>query len=82
MGGGEKPAADTYVESELYDLAYDPYELTNLIGLESHRQTCDILQERLIRRMVMAREPQPVIENAPHPRAGFQRHVTEAEAKS
>lgn len=82
LDGGEKPAADTYVESELYDLAYDPYELTNLIGLESHRQTCDILRERLIRRIVMAREPQPVIENASHPREGFQRHVTEAEAKS
>ncbi len=82
LGGNTVPAADTYVESELYDLQHDPYELTNLVGLESHRETCTVLRERLIRRMVAAREAEPGIEAAPCPRAGFQRRVTEAEAWS
>ena len=79
--GWETPGSDEYVEQYLYDLEYDPYELTNLIGWESHRQTCDVLKERLIRRMVAAGEDAPVIHNAPAIPQG-QRKVTEAEAYS
>jgi len=69
------------VEQYLYDLEYDPYELTNLIGWESHRQASDVLKARLIRRMVQAGEAAPVIHNAPVIPKG-QRKVSEAEADS
>ena len=57
--------ADQYVESYLYDLAVDQYELTNLIGLESHGAVAQKMQERLLRRMVDAGEAPPEIEAAP-----------------
>ena len=74
------PAAETYVEAELYDLLADPYELTNLIGLESHREVAAVMRERLLRRMVAAGEEAPAIEPAPA-RAGGQRRVTPEEAR-
>lgn len=37
----DAPGSDRYVEEFLYDLETDPYELTNLIGLESHRAVAD-----------------------------------------
>jgi len=77
--GNTHPGSDEYVEQYLYDLEYDPYELTNLIGWESHRQTADVLKARLIRRMVQVGEAVPVIHNAPTIPKG-QRRVTEAEA--
>ncbi|RME65664.1 MAG: DUF229 domain-containing protein, partial [Caldilineae bacterium] len=76
--GGNDPDSDVYVEEYLYDLQADPYELTNLIGLESHRETCDVLRERLIRRMVEAGEEEPTIYPAPSRPSG-QRRVTQAE---
>jgi arylsulfatase A-like enzyme len=77
--GGRDPGADRYVEEYLYDLEADPYELTNLIGLESHRTVAAVLRERLRRRMVEAGEAAPVIEEAP-PRRSGQRRVREDEA--
>lgn len=79
--GWNDAGSDEYVEQYLYDLEYDPYELTNLIGWESHRQAADVLKARLIRRMVEAGEAAPVIHNAPAIPKG-QRVVTEAEAYS
>ena len=81
LKGGEASGSDRYVESELYDLEYDPYELTNLIGQESHRAACDVLKERLLRRMREAGEEPPTIENAPVIQR-FQRRVTQAKAES
>ena len=81
LKGGEASGSDHYVESELYDLEYDPYELTNLIGQESHRAACDVLKERLLQRMQEAGEEPPTIENAPAIQR-FQRRVTQAEAES
>ncbi len=81
LAGHQMAQADRYVETELYDLAADPYELTNLIGLESHRRTADVLRQRLLRRMQEAGEPAPAIVAAPSVPAG-QRQVTEAEAYS
>jgi arylsulfatase A-like enzyme len=69
-----EPAAERYEEEFLYDLHADPYELTNLAGLESHREVADRLRERLIRRMVEAGEQAPVIESAA-PRKSGQRKV-------
>jgi len=56
------PSSDHYVESALYDLQHDPYELDNLVRLASHRETADRLRERLLRRMVEAGENEPAID--------------------
>jgi len=77
--GGRDAGSDRYVEKYLYDLEYDPYELTNLIGFESHARVADVLRERLIRRMVDAGEEAPTIEPAPT-QSSPQRRVSEAEA--
>lgn len=78
--GGRDPNSDRYVEQYLYDLEYDPYELTNLIGQESHRKVADAMKERLLRRMVEAGEETPEIVNADPVKSG-QRRVTEEEAR-
>ena len=71
--------SERYEEQHLYDLQADPYELTNLAGLESHRRAADVLRDRLIRRMVEAGESAPMIDPAA-PRPSRQRIVTEEEA--
>ena len=77
--GSQGPGAENYQEQYLYDLQADPYELTNLIGLESHRATADILRQRLLRRMEEVGEPAASIDLAP-PRPSGQRRVSAAEA--
>ncbi len=42
----------------------DPYELTNLIGFESHREVAERLKDRLIAVMKEAGEPEPEIVSA------------------
>ncbi len=79
--GGQDPGAERYVEEYLYDLDADPYELTNLIGLDSHREVARTMAERLLRRMVAAGEAPPVIEAAPARRGG-QRRVSPEEVLS
>lgn len=81
LDGRKHSSADTYEEEFLYDLQADPYELTNLIGMESHQETARILREKLIRRMVAAGEAEPSIIPAPVRRSG-QRRVSDAEANS
>ena len=80
-GGGRDAGSDRYVEQYLYDLQADPYELRNLIGLQSHEPVTEVMRERLIRRMLEAGEEAPTVEPAPTQRSG-QRSVTEAEARS
>jgi len=80
--GRAEPAADRYVEEFLYDLQADPYELTNLAGIESHRPVSDILRDRLLRRMVAAGEDAPTIESAPGRAGAGQRRVSAAEARA
>lgn len=70
-----------YTEQYLYDLEADPYELTNLIGIEGHAETSAVLRERLIGRMVAAGESAPEIIPAPIRPSG-QRRVSSAEAHS
>ncbi len=79
--GRRDPGADRYVEEFLYDLQADPHELTNLIGVESHREVAAALRERLIGRRVEAGEREPVIEPAPTTRVGGQRRVSPEEAR-
>jgi arylsulfatase A-like enzyme len=62
--------SDHYVEEFLYDLQADPYELTNLIGLESHEEVASALRRHLIRRMVQAGEETPTITPAPRRHKG------------
>jgi arylsulfatase A-like enzyme len=79
--GNRDPGAERYVEDYLYDLRADPYELTNLIGLESHRETAAVLRDRLLRRMVEAGEAAPEIEAAAG-KPGSQRRVSAEEARA
>lgn len=80
--GGRNAGSDTYTEQYLYDLAYDPYELTNLVDAHSHVRVREVMRERLIRRMVEAGEEPPVIQPATSITQHGQRRVTEAEALS
>lgn len=59
-----QPDSDVYTEACLYDLEADPYELCNLIGLDSHQEVVQIMRERLLRRMVEAGEKAPQIKPA------------------
>ncbi|GFZ88843.1 acetylglucosamine-6-sulfatase [Paenibacillus marchantiophytorum] len=80
--GFAEPGSNHYVESYLYDLQSDPYELTNLIGIASHRAVCDVMQTRLLNRMQQAGETMiPTIEAAPVVMAG-QRQVKHHEVMS
>ena len=67
--------SDTYVEEFLYDVQSDPYELTNLIGFESHREVADRLKERLIALMTEAGEAVPEIVPAETRTDGMRRQV-------
>jgi len=60
--GWADSASDRYVEEFLYDLQADPYELVNLIGLESHQEVAVVMRERLVRRLVEAGEAAPTID--------------------
>ena len=57
--------ATHYVESYLYDLEHDPYELENLIGQKSHLHVAKTLRGRLITAMDRAGEPAATVEPAP-----------------
>ena len=73
------PGSDTYVETELYDLEHDPYELMNLIDKPSHERVVKVMRERLIRRMKEAGEEVPVIIPAEQDTRPSQRVVFEGE---
>ena len=77
--GGHDPGSDVYEDQYLYDLQVDPYELTNLIGIEAHQPVVEKMRKRLIRRMVEAGEAAPEIRSAESRKSG-QRVVTTEEA--
>jgi hypothetical protein len=56
---------------ELYELLADPYELENLLGLESHHEVKRVMRRRLVRRMVEAGETESEIEARPEWKARF-----------
>jgi arylsulfatase A-like enzyme len=72
--------SSTYVEQYLYDLEADPYELNNLVGLESHAEVAQIMGQRLISRMLEAGEPEARIDPAPR-RGSGQHRVSPLEAR-
>lgn len=72
-------ASSKYREGHLYDLWADPYELHDLIGLETHREVSRVLKERLLRLLVEAGEPAPeIIEAAPRKGGRFTPEPEEA----
>ncbi len=71
--GGQDPASDTYVEEFLYDLEADPYELNNLVGLESHAEVTRVMRGRLLRHIAKVEGCQPAIQPAPTRPAGQKR---------
>ncbi|MEK8142105.1 sulfatase-like hydrolase/transferase [Streptomyces sp. M10(2022)] len=78
-GGGtgadawNEPDADRYTETELYDLAADPYELDNLAGLTSHRAVADELRGQLLEWLERIEDAEPEIELAAPRPAGQRR---------
>lgn len=68
-------SADVYHEDALFDLQADPYELTNLIGFESHREIANDLRQRLINKIIEVEESKPTIVSAPSKPSG-QRSVS------
>ncbi len=72
-------AAHTYAEAFLYDLQYDPYELHNLIDMQSHEPVRQILRRRLLSRMEGIGETPPTILPAPSRPSG-QRRLREDDA--
>lgn len=79
--GSSAPHAGRYVEQFLYDLAADPWELTNLVGSVAHREVCDRLRERLLQRMAAAGEAPVIIDPAP-PIEFEQRRVSPVEIEA
>lgn len=67
LPGGKHSGSDRYVESFLYDLEADPHELHNLVHSRraDHVAVRAELRETLVRRMLEAGEPAPIIEPAP-----------------
>ncbi len=59
--GSQEPWAVRLQEAFLYDLYSDPYELENLVQLQSHRAVCEHLRARLLKRMAEAGEELPEV---------------------
>ncbi|WP_236254795.1 sulfatase-like hydrolase/transferase [Mucisphaera calidilacus] len=53
--------SDTYRETALYDLEYDPYELNNLLDYDSFTHVRDHMRSRLLAWMEQLNEPTPTI---------------------
>lgn len=70
-----QPAAPVYLETELYDLQADPYELTNLVGLPSHADVRECLRDRLLARMAETGESGARIAAAEQAESSGQRTV-------
>jgi arylsulfatase A-like enzyme len=70
--------SDHYEELFLYDLQADPYELTNLAGMETYRSIADQLKEILINHIYKIEGIKAVIDSAPS-REGKQRRVSNQE---
>jgi len=74
-----KGRSSGYVETELYDLEFDPYELRNLVDQQCHEKVCNVMKDRMLKRMDALGEDTPSIAPAKRVPSG-QRAVTDAEA--
>ncbi len=70
--------SDEYEEEFLYDLKADPYELNNLIGLESHKKVAEVMSNRLLEWIKKVEQKTPTIKPADSKPSG-QYTVTDAE---
>lgn len=77
--GRDDSHSDSYLETHLYDLHSDPYELQNLIDCESHRKLAGVLREKLLKAMERAGEDRPEIREPESIRPEGQRTVLEEE---
>lgn len=67
------PSSPVYVETHLYDLDCDPYELNNLVGMAAYHAVSLELRDRLLARMHAAGEPPAEIVPAPELPSGQRR---------
>ena len=65
LDGYTVPASDEYREEFLYDLEADPYELTNLAGLDTHTEVARQMRRRLLAHISRVEGAEPVIREAP-----------------
>ena len=61
LSGWNDMSSPVYVETHLYDLDNDPYELDNLCGKMDYEEVRAGLRQQLLRRLVDAGEPLPTI---------------------
>lgn len=69
---------EEYAEDCLFDLKADPWELNNLVGLQSHRDVADVMMKRLERRFEELGETEVRIRRSETRRAG-QKKLKESE---
>lgn len=79
VDGNVHSEADCYREEFLFDLIADPYELNNLIGYPSHQLVCEVMRERLLKRIKQVEGKTPVILSAAPVNSG-QKRLKQAEA--
>ena len=65
LDGWENSASDSYVETHLYDLKTDPYELNNLVSSKDQESVRGELRGRLLARMEEAGEERAEILTKP-----------------
>ncbi|MCA0991361.1 sulfatase-like hydrolase/transferase [Guptibacillus hwajinpoensis] len=66
----QMPFAETYLESYLYDLEADPYELTNIIESEAHREVIERMRFRMHKRIASIENREVLIEEVPRKKMG------------
>lgn len=77
----DRVSAAKYVETFLYDLENDRYELVNLVGCEGYREVADELKERLLRWISEIEGETPEIVDA-ETRSCFQRRPAKPRYRS
>ncbi len=70
----ENPRPESYTEESLYDLSADPYELENLIGMETFAAITTELREKLFKKLGEIGEPEVPVIPAP-PQHSKQRRI-------
>ena len=78
----ETESATEYIDAFLYDLESDPYELVNLVDLDSHVEILGKLREIMHRKMAEAGEAPSVIHPIQELRNGGQRIVVPNELET
>ncbi len=80
--GNADSNSEVYVETELYDLLADPYELHNLAGHDTHQEVSQVMRDRLIKRIKSIENMDVTIQPAASWVGNNQLQVTSEEAHS